>query len=303
MARTALVIGGAGFLGSGIVEQLLQVGWSVTVMGRGRKRPAMPGVAFVQVDRTEPGALAAAAGNQAYDLVVDCAAYFQPDVEDAISTFVDRTGHYVFISTDFVYAPSIAGPFPIAEDYPKETERSYGVGKLACEAALMSAWTERQFPFTALRPPHIMGAGKELGTGSVEGRDVALLEHLRAGTGVTLLGEGLLLIQPVFKREVGDAIAHFACNSAAFGRIFNCTSPQCVTTRVYYELIAEQIGVPLKVGSMSVGEYLAKWPDKAPFARHRMYDLAALTTVTDYKPHWPLADALAETIAWLTSKK
>ncbi len=302
MVQSALVIGGAGFLGTAIVSQLSAAGWATTVMGRGHHRPAPDSVPFIQVDRKQPGALAAASAGVTFDLVVDCAAYFQPDVDDAIATFATLTGHYVFISTDFVYAPSIAGPFPIGEDYPKETERSYGVGKLACEAALQSAWQASKFPFTALRPPHIMGAGKELGTGSVEGRDPTLLQHLRAGEGLTLLGEGLLLIQPVFHREVGDAIAHLAGNPASFGQVYNCTSPQCVTTRVYYEMVAERIRVPLRAKSMPIAEYLAAWPDKAPFARHRMYDLTRLTATTGYKPHWSLGEALDETVAWLEAR-
>lgn len=261
MAGTALVIGGAGFLGSGIVVELVQAGWTVTSLGRGNKPNRAEGVRFIQADRTHAGALSQALGDARFDLVVDCAAYRQPDAEDAVAAFAGRTGHYVFISTDFVYSPAIAGPFPIAEDAPKEAERPYGTGKLACEAILTDAWQGRQFPCTTLRPPHILGAGKELGTGSVQGRDPQLPAHMRAGTDITLLAEGLLVIQPVRTREVGACIAHLAGNPRSFGQIFNCTSLDAVTTRVYYEIIARRLGVPLRTGTMSVEEYLARWPD------------------------------------------
>lgn len=75
MAGEALVIGGAGFLGRGIVNELRRAGWSVTSAGRGRKQNTVPGVAFVRVDRSQPGALARAFGDRRLDLVVDCAAY------------------------------------------------------------------------------------------------------------------------------------------------------------------------------------------------------------------------------------
>src|SRR5579859_3709194 len=171
MAGNALVIGGAGFLGTGVVRELKRAGWSVMSAGRGRKQNTVPDVAFMQVDRSLPGALQQAFGDRHFDLVVDCAAYQRPDAEAAVKAFAGKTGHYVFISTDFVYSPSIEGPLPIGEDAPKETTATYGTGKLACEAVLTEAWLSRRFPFTSLRPPHIIGAGKELGTGSVEGRD------------------------------------------------------------------------------------------------------------------------------------
>jgi nucleoside-diphosphate-sugar epimerase len=302
MAGTALVIGGAGFLGTGIVNELKVAGWRVTSAGRGNKPNTDPDVDFVRADRAQPGALAAALDGRSFDLVVDCALYRAPEAEDAVSAFSGKTGHYVFISTDFVYAPSIEGPFPIKEDAPKETERPYGAGKVACEGVLDRAFAAGGFPFTALRPPHIMGAGKELGGGTVEGRDRDLLTHLREGRDVTLLGEGLLVIQPVWNREVGACIAHLAGNERAFGRVFNCTGPDCVTTRRYYALIAEHLGVPLRAGSMEVSEYLSRWPDRAPFARHRIYDLGHLRERTGYVPRFGLEGAIAETVQWMAAQ-
>lgn len=299
MAQRALVIGGAGFLGSGIVQELLAAGWSVSALGRGNSPNRVADVRFIRADRTQPGGLAGILGNERFDLVVDCAAYQRPEAEDAVIAFAGRTGHYVFISTDFVYSPAIEGPFPIVEEAPKETERRYGVGKLACEAVLAEAWRTRRFPYTTLRPPHIVGAGKELGTGSVQGRDRQLLEHMRAGTDLTLLAEGLLLIAPVHNREVGACIAHLAGQANALGEVFNCTGPEGVTTRVYYEIIARRLGVPLRYDTMPVEEFRHRWPDKAPHARHRLYSLRKLEALTGYHPHFDLEGAITETMEWL----
>jgi len=301
MPRTALVIGGAGFLGTGIVRQLLTAGFDVTALGRGHKKLLVDGVPFLRADRSQPGTLAQATTNRVYDLVVDCAAYQEPDAIDAVHTFAGSVGHYVFISTDFVYNPTIDGPFPIAEDAPKDGALPYATGKLACEAVLARAWAERRFPSTTLRPPHIMGAGKELGSGSVQGRDPQLLHRLRAGdaASVTLLAEGQLLIQPVWNREVGACAAHIAGKERAFGQVFNCTGPDCVTTYRYYALIADRLGVPLRTTSMDVASYLEQWPDRAPFARHRIYDLTRLAETTGYRPHFRLEDAIAETVSWM----
>jgi nucleoside-diphosphate-sugar epimerase len=103
----------------------------------------------------------------------------------------------------------------------------------------------------------------------------------------------------VHKREVGSSIAHLAGNARAFGQVFNITGPDCVTTRIYYEIVARRLGVPLRADSMSVEEFLARWPDKAPFARHRINDLSKLTELTGYRPHFPLERAIAETMQWM----
>src|SRR5688572_9211598 len=171
---SALVIGGAGFLGTGIVRELVAAGWHVTALGRGNKPLLVDGVSFVRADRATPGALAKSLEGRTFELVVDCAAYKGPDAADAIDTFAGKTSHYVFISTDFVYSPRIEGPFPIKEDAPKDAMLPYATGKLACEALLTRAWNERKLPFTTLRPPHIMGAGNVLGSGTVQGRDKSL---------------------------------------------------------------------------------------------------------------------------------
>ncbi len=103
MSGSALVIGGAGFLGTGIVRELLAAGWDITAMGRGNKPLLVDGVAFLRADRSQPGALASSLGDRIYDLVVDCAAYKGADAQDAISALTGKTAHYVFISTDFVF--------------------------------------------------------------------------------------------------------------------------------------------------------------------------------------------------------
>ena len=64
-------------------------------------------------------------------------------------------------------------------------------------------------------------------------------------------------------------------------------------------MIADYLGVPLRTTSLDVSEYLANSPDKAPFARHRIYDTTRLTNLTGYRPHLRLEDAIAETVAWM----
>jgi nucleoside-diphosphate-sugar epimerase len=297
MTMDILIIGGNGFLGSAITSHFLAAGHRLTVAARGT-RPFPSEAESIVLDRRQKGALAAAIGGRQFDLVVDCAAYQGDDIDDLASALGGRIGHYVFISTDFVYASDIDA-FPIREDAPKDSVSPYAVGKLACEARLDELHRQRAFPYSVLRPPHIIGAGKELGTGTVQGRDKSLLQSMRAGTGLTLIAEGELIIQPVWNRQVAAAIGAIALKPATFGRIFNMMGPEAVTTRRYYQMVADILGVELRYDSVPLAQYRSEFPGKRAFARHRIYDLSRLRDLADHRPAPQLREALVETVEWM----
>ena len=90
-----------------------------------------------------------------------------------------------------------------------------------------------------------------------------------------------------------------SAHARAYGQVFNCAGPDCVTTRRYYQLIADRLDVPLHAGSLDVRAYLTQWPERAPFARHRIYDMSRLEESTGYRPRFRLEAAIAESVAWM----
>jgi len=221
-------------------------------------------------------------------------------VLDAIDVFLGQVEHYIFISTDYVYAFDDEAAFPIGEDAPKQMNTAYAEGKLQCESALIEAWNAHAFPVTVLRPPHIMGAGKGLGCDIAQGRDPHLLQYIRSGKGLTLLAEGQILIQPVWNREIAACISYIARMKSSYGQIFNCTGSECVTTLRYYQMIAASLGVRLSYESTGLHELVERKPEVKHYARHRMYDLNRLRDLTGYVPQFHLKDAIEETIEWMS---
>lgn len=301
MGRKALVIGGAGFLGAGIVQELCRANFEPVVLGRGNK-PAPADVPFVQADRHDLDEMKAIA-RRGWDVVVDCAAFGRTDVAGAIEDFEGRAGHYILISSDFVYAARPEHRDPIDEDAPKQQVQPYGRGKLDCERVLLAEWERDHFPVTVLRPPHILGHGKPLGCEFGQMRDVHLLEHLRTGKGLVLTEGGGLLVQPVWHREVGRCIAHIAGMHSAFGGVFNIAGGECVPTRQYYQIIADLMDVELRFDSISLAETALRKPDIAPVAGHRAYDLGRLRAATGYAPQLCLREAIAETYDWMLQQR
>ncbi len=288
-----LLVGGSGFVGHAAAALFLSRGHRVASLTRGNK-PNPPGVESLVGDRSIAESFAGTVKGREFDVVLDVTAMNAGHVNAIAPALKGRVAHYFLISTDFVYGTDIE-TFPIREDGPKDTDRGYATGKLAAEAAMLASG----LPATALRPGHILGAGKELGSGSIQGRDKNLLRSMRAGTGLTLIAEGEYLIAPVWTKQIALAVAACIGKSATHGQIMNCPGGEIVTTRQYYQLIADRLGVPLKFDSIGGREYREKYPDKRPFARHRVYDTSKLRDLAGYTPAPMLKEAIDETVDWM----
>ncbi len=296
-----LVLGGTGFLSSALVGQSLAAGHDVTIVTRGRAKSGPPaGVSAVIANRSEPNALRAALADQGdFDLVLDAILYRPDDARAALDLFRGRTSRYVFISTDFVYGGE-PRMFPLAEDAPRQAASAYGRDKAACEDVFFAAWERERFPAVVLRPPHILGAGCLLGTGSREGRDPWLLHRLRQGEPVALLDGGALLIQPVHRDDIARACLAVAASEQTPGRAYNIAGPDAVTTRRYYEMVAEAAAAPPpNVSSLPSEAFVAVFPDRAPFTLNRCYSLNRLAADADFTPRMRLFDAIVEVVAAL----
>jgi nucleoside-diphosphate-sugar epimerase len=294
-----LVIGGSGFLSSAVVFELQAAGHQVTVFTRGQ-RPLPDGVEAIVGDRKDYASFPGHFMGRPFDAVVDCICYTPEDARSDLRAFGGRVGHFVMISTDFVYGPHRR--LPMDEDTPTQAMSQYGRNKVACEELFFSACMEERFPVTVLRPPHIMGAGGQLGSGSLQGRDPMLLDRLERGAPVVLLDGGTLLIQPVVHRDIGRACAAALGKEATHGQAYNVAGPDCVTTREYYDIIAAVVGVEaVEYLSLPSADYVRAHPDRAPFAYHRMYSTDRLARDTGYRPDTTLRHAIFEMVDWLQS--
>lgn len=243
-------------------------------------------------DRREPGALARVVAGADWDLVADCIGYEQPDAEQDVEVFAGRTAHLVFISTDFVFTPA-RRRFPQPFDNPHCIAGGYGGNKRLCELALIQAdW--RGSRWTVLRPCHIYGPGSELGCLPLHGRDPQLIDRLKAGESLRLVGGGHFLQQPIFARDLAELILSVPGSDLTDRSIYCTAGPDIIESRRYYEIIADVLGVELNVEELPVAEALAQQPELAPFLCHRIYDLQPLRLAGLKVPNTPIAEGLRE---------
>ena len=181
VAMNVLVTGGAGYIGSVCVEQLLEAGHRVTVLdnlSEGHRAAVDPRAAFVPlclrdraaVSRTvhETGAEAIlhfAAHALVGESMVNPAKYFRNNVAyglNLLDAAVEaKVAKFVFSSTCATYGPPAR--VPMSEDLPQQPINPYGESKLMFEKML--AWYERihGLAFVAFRYFNAAGASARLG--------------------------------------------------------------------------------------------------------------------------------------------
>jgi nucleoside-diphosphate-sugar epimerase len=128
-----------------------------------------------------------------------------------------------------------------------------------------------------------------------------LLDRLRRRAPISLLEGGSLLTQPVYHRDLGRVCARVLERPGARGGVYNVAGPAYLTTREYYAAVASVLGVEPRVLSFPAELFVRAFPDRAPFAMHRIYSCDRLAEAIGYRPDTPPAHALFEAIDWLQS--
>ena len=173
-----LVTGGAGYIGSFMVQALLDKGHETVVfdsLERGHKEAIDSRAKFVQGDIKDRNALESMFNNEKFDVVMHFAAYisveesereeekyYQNNVIGSKNLFesaikIGNVRNFIFSSSCAVYGNP--KKIPITEDHPKNPVSEYGKNKLEMERILESLKRENpDMSFAALRYFNAAGA-------------------------------------------------------------------------------------------------------------------------------------------------
>jgi nucleoside-diphosphate-sugar epimerase len=289
-----LSIGGSGFLSGTVARAAVSQGHDVEVVTRGR-RPLPDGVTGITADRKDRATFATAIANAPgeWDLVVDCIGFDPEDAQQDVDCFKDRARQIVFVSSDFVFDPAHR-TFPQGEETNHYATEGYGGKKRQCEQVLADAdlgGTE----WTVVRPCHIYGPGSKLGCLPLHGRDDEIIDRIRKGETLKLVGGGYFLQQPILVRDLAELLISCAGNKNTFGQIFCAAGPDIIESRTYYDEIARVLGVPpAPIEELDVQAHLAENPGAAPFMCHRIYSLDRLQASGAKAPATPFTVGIKE---------
>ena len=296
--KQVLVIGGSGHVSGAVVRAALADGYKVYTLTRGN-RPAVGQVVELHADRHDADAvqkvMQSIAGER-FDAVIDCICYNADDMKQDLEIFAPAAGTLLFVSTDWVYEPTLRRyPQPV-ENSPYLTcdhdgFESYGWGKLMAENYLREH-APANLKYTIFRPCHIYGMPSELGCFPGHCRDKELIAKLLKGEPLKLVENGRMLQQPIDCDDLAKTMISCIGNEKANGKAFNMAGPDIVESRKYYEIIADVLGVELKTESVDYDKHLQERPGQRPFLFHRIYKLDDLANAGVYVPATPLAEGL-----------
>src|SRR5580692_10489996 len=141
-AMRLLVLGGTHHVGRAVVEEALARGDEVTTVTRGVSGAPAPGADARHADRTEPGQLEAALGEDTWDAVIDTWSLAPRVVRDSAELLAGRAGHYGYVSSRSVYSwpiPSGADESaPVVQaDADSDEASDYAAAKMGGELAVL----------------------------------------------------------------------------------------------------------------------------------------------------------------------
>jgi nucleoside-diphosphate-sugar epimerase len=244
------VILGAGQLGLAVMDTLVAAGNQVVMVNRSGTvdEPLPAGVSVLQADLTDPDSVASVAREA--EIVFFCAAppyadwseQFPPLARSVIEG-VGRTGaKLVFGDNLYMYGPT--GGAPIREDLPYAATGRKGHTRAQLAAMLLDAHTSGQVQVTIGRGSDFFGPRV---TGSALGERVfgAALQDKT----VDVLGNIDLPHTYTYIRDFADALVTLSRHEAAYGEAWHVPNAETMTTQQWLEIIAEQVGHPLKIRS------------------------------------------------------
>jgi nucleoside-diphosphate-sugar epimerase len=296
-----LIIGGTGILSREIAVQSIAAGHQVTILtdGKGNLPEPIGLEQHIQVDRNDMISLRAAIPrSKPWDLVVDSICYYSQQALELQQIVSDISCHTIVISTAIVYDRNMTQSLNSSDKIATELE----LGKYAKEKIEMEkAWLHSNHPVTILRPPHILGAGSELGIIPLHNRDLQLINRLKNHQPLFLADGGRQEMQVVYNTDIAKVILAAAGNSKTFGKIYNCANPQVITGYEYFKTIADLLGVDLHIQEIPKENIWSSNWGWVITTVSRILDMTSLHEDIGMVPSTPLSEALAQTISYLLS--
>jgi UDP-glucose 4-epimerase len=260
----SLVTGGAGFIGSHVAEELVNMGHSVVVvddLSGGAEWNVPKGARFVKGSVLDHEMLEKLFAAERFDFVYHLAAY----AAEGLSHFIRRFNYsnnvigsvnlvdaavnagtvkcFVFTSSIAVYGGNEP---PMREEMTPHPEDPYGIAKLAVEQDLAAARAMFGLPYVIFRPHNVYGERQNLGDRYRNVIGIFMNQAMR-GEEMTIFGDGKQSRAFSHISGVAPAIARSVERTQTWGQVFNVGADKATTVNELAELVAKAMGVAPKI--------------------------------------------------------
>ena len=312
---TALITGGAGFIGSHVAERFLAEGWTVHILDNlvTGKRETLPASATFH-ERDIRSAEAASLVELLRPIVIvhlaaqmDVRKSVEDPVFDAETNVVGSLNlleavrrsspatRVVFASTGGAIYGDHTVP-PNAETVVKDPESPYAIAKLSVELYMAYYGRVHGLNTVALRFGNVYGPRQD--PHGEAGVVAIFCGRLLAGRPLTVFGDGTQTRDYVYVTDVADATWRAATGTLPApglldARAFNVGTGIGTSVRRLAEVLSRAAGTEPKI------EYAPKRPGEQ---QDSVVDVTKATRVLDWRPAVSLEDGLARSYEWFAAR-
>ena len=304
VAPSALVIGGTGPTGPGVVKGLLARGYEVVILHGGQHETDLPSeVRHIHTDPHWPDTLAAGLGRREFDLVV--AQYGRLAV--TVEVLARRTDRLIAVGGahgslahpgDPRWGPlgRPALPTEAGEHLEEDPERgTLAVKMAAAERALFAAHDAGAFDATLLAYPVVYGPRQ------VAPHEWCIVRRILDGRRRIVIADGGIRLE---SRLYVDNAVHAVLlavdrREAASGLKFVVADDDVVTMRQRIEFVATRLGAEVELVDLPYELATPCHPYWRHGPDHRLRSTARIRATLGYVDAVAAADALAATVDWL----
>ena len=311
--RRVLVTGGAGFIGSTLVDRLLAEGDAVTVVEnfdsfypRARKEANLraaamhPHCQIIEADIRDAARVASVVAGARPDAIIHLAARagVRPSIDDPslyVAVNVQGTVHlldaasrldplprFIYASSSSVYGDRADAPF--RETDPVDLPVSpYAATKKACELLAYTFHHLHGLPVTGLR--FFTAYGPRNRPDLAIAKFAALIER---GEPVPMFGDGGTRRDYTYVDDVVDGVVR-AVDRCTGHHLYNLGNSHPVALRAMIEALAAALGKPAVIRVL---------PEQPGDVRQTYADISRAATELGYAPRTPFDDGLRRFVAW-----
>ena len=309
--KSVLVLGGAGFIGSHLVDRIVDERPSrLTVVDNlflGREsnldhaRRRFDGLRFAKLDGTDVEALAGVIRDEAVDVVFNLAVVPLPaslerprwSVEENVGLAIVpcellRQGSFqtlIHFSSSEAYGS--ASYVPMDEGHAPVPSTPYAASKLAGDHIVLSYQHTFGLDAGIIRPFNNFGPRQN--SGSYAGIIPIVVGRATRGEPIEIFGDGEQTRDFVYVRDTADAAVRLYEEPATRGRIVNVASGREVSVNELVRLLLDILGADVPVEHR---------PPRAGDVRRHLASIELARELIGYEPHTSLRDGLADTVAW-----
>lgn len=307
---SAIVTGGAGFIGSHLVDGLLAAGIDRLLvlddLSLGRRENLVSaiaaGVRFEQLDCSDLDALRSALAGETFDRCFNLAVIPLPaslvhpqvnvDRNVAMTTAVcelgreGRFGRLVQYSSSEVYGT--ARTTPMAEEHHLAPHTPYAAAKAATDLVAMSYATTFGLELVTVRPFNTYGERQN--DRAYAGIIPAVIRNVRVDQPVTIYGDGQQTRDMTYVGDTVTGTIAAAERDGVLSKTINLGSGQEASVNEIVKLLLDALGRP-----DHPVEHVASRPGDV---RRLLADITLARAELDYRPSVSLHDGLERTVRW-----